>query len=221
MTFTLVARCRDTGMLGIAVSSSSPAVASRCIHARAGIGAFATQNFTDPTLGRRGLDLMEKGASAAQAIDIVSATASDAPFRQLAAIGLAGVPAGFTGASCLDKTAECVGADCVAVGNLLSSNRVPAAMVAAFEAATDHLAGRLITGLAAGLAAGGEVEMVRSAGVIVVADLPWPVADLRVDWHEDDPIAELGRHWAVWEPRMPLYHARALRPAEAPASDDV
>lgn len=221
MTFTLVARCRSTGMLGLAVSSSSPAVASRCIHARAGIGGFATQNFTDPTLGRRGLDLMEKGATVEQAIEIVAATASDASFRQLAAIGPAGLPSAFTGANCLDKTAEYFGADCVAVGNLLASEGVPAAMVAAFEAAGGHLAGRLIAGLAAGLAAGGETEMVRSAGVVVVADLPWPVADLRVDWHEDDPIAELDRHWAVWEPRMPLYLARALRPAEAQASDDV
>nr|WP_281502839.1 DUF1028 domain-containing protein [Ancylobacter crimeensis] len=208
-------------MLGLAVSSSSPAVASRCIHARAGIGAFATQNFTDPTLGRRGLDLMEKGATAAQSIDIVSATASDAPFRQLAAIGPHASPAAFTGASCLAQTAEHFGSDCVAVGNLLASTGVPAAMVAAFEATGGHLAARLVAGLAAGLAAGGETEMVRSAGIVVVADLPWPVVDLRVDWHEADPIAELGRHWAVWEPRLPLYLARALRPAEAPASDTV
>ena len=68
MTFSIAARCVDTGMFGIAVSSSSPAVAARCAHARAGIGAFGTQNITDPRLGPAGLDLMAKGASAEQAI---------------------------------------------------------------------------------------------------------------------------------------------------------
>jgi uncharacterized Ntn-hydrolase superfamily protein len=61
MTFSIAARCVDTGMFGIAVSSSSPAVAARCAHARAGVGAFGTQNITDPRLGPQGLDLMAKG----------------------------------------------------------------------------------------------------------------------------------------------------------------
>ena len=33
MTFSLVARCRETGMFGVAVASSSPAVAARCAYA--------------------------------------------------------------------------------------------------------------------------------------------------------------------------------------------
>ena len=68
MTFSLVARCEKTGMFGIAISSSSPAVAARCSYARAGVGAVASQNVTDPTLGPLGLDLMQQGLSAAQAI---------------------------------------------------------------------------------------------------------------------------------------------------------
>ena len=58
MTFSLVARCEDTGMFGVAVSSSSPAVAARCAYARAGVGGVASQNITDPTLGPRALDMM-------------------------------------------------------------------------------------------------------------------------------------------------------------------
>ena len=58
MTFSIVARCADTGMFGVAVSSSSPAVAARCAYARAGVGAVASQNVTDPRLGPQGLDLM-------------------------------------------------------------------------------------------------------------------------------------------------------------------
>lgn len=58
MTLSISARCRRTGMFGIAVSSSSPCVAARCAHARAGVGVVATQNITDPTLGPKGLDIM-------------------------------------------------------------------------------------------------------------------------------------------------------------------
>ena len=42
MTFSVVARCPETGMFGVAVSSSSPAVAARCAYARAGVGAVAS-----------------------------------------------------------------------------------------------------------------------------------------------------------------------------------
>ncbi|RVC66397.1 DUF1028 domain-containing protein, partial [Mesorhizobium sp. M2A.F.Ca.ET.046.02.1.1] len=56
MTFSIVARCRRTGMFGVAVSSSSPAVAARCAYAQAGVGAVASQNVTDPTLGPKALE---------------------------------------------------------------------------------------------------------------------------------------------------------------------
>ena len=56
MTFSLVARSPATGEFGIVISSSSPAVAARCAHARAGTGVVASQNITDPALGRLVLD---------------------------------------------------------------------------------------------------------------------------------------------------------------------
>lgn len=220
MTFSIVARCARTGMLGVAVSSSSPAVAARCAHVRPGCGAVATQNFTDPTLGRRGLDLLERGATAAQTIAILSATASDPAFRQLLAIGTKHVPATFTGRSCIPQTAGAVAGDAAAAGNLLSAPAVPEAMVTAFAAADGHLALRLLRAMRAGLEAGGEVDPVRSAGMIVVHDVPWAIVDLRVDWTEACPITELENLWAVWEPRMGLYRARALNPADARVSDE-
>ena len=50
MTFSIAARCERTGMFGVAITTSSISVGSRCPHARAGIGAVATQNITDPNL---------------------------------------------------------------------------------------------------------------------------------------------------------------------------
>jgi len=58
MTFSIAALCARTGQFGVAVASSSPAVAARCAHARGGIGAVLTQNVTDPRIGARGLDLL-------------------------------------------------------------------------------------------------------------------------------------------------------------------
>ena len=56
MTFSIVARCADSNQFGMAVSSSSPAVAARCAFARAGVGAVAIQNVADPRLGPITLD---------------------------------------------------------------------------------------------------------------------------------------------------------------------
>ena len=70
MTFSLTGRCARTGMFGIAITTSSIAVASRCAWTRAGVGAVATQNITNPAIGSKGLDLMAKGASAKDERDI-------------------------------------------------------------------------------------------------------------------------------------------------------
>jgi uncharacterized Ntn-hydrolase superfamily protein len=67
--------------------------------------------------------------------------------------------------------------------------------------------------LRAGLAAGGEVSPVRSAGMVIAGSVPWPVTDLRADWH-DDPVGQLAGLWQIWQPQAESYVQRALRPAE-------
>ena len=217
MTFSIAARCPVTGMLGMAISSSSPAVAARCAHARAGVGVVATQNITDPTLGPLGLDLMQRGASATEARDILISTASHIAYRQLALVDDAGRTATFSGAHTLGVHAVAEGEGVVAAGNLLAHEGVPRAMVAAFAASAGALGGRLIGAMKAGLAAGGEAGPVHSAGLILVRDVAWPVADLRVDWADDDPIARLERLWALYEPQLEAYVSRARDPREAPS----
>ena len=88
MTFSLVARCAKTGMFGVAVASSSPAVAARCAYTRAGVGAVASQNVTDPTLGPLTLNLMAKGMSSFEAIAEIKATKEHLEFRQVLALSL-------------------------------------------------------------------------------------------------------------------------------------
>ena len=80
-----------------------------------------------------------------------------------------------------------------------------------------HLGDRLIVAMRAGLAAGGEDGPIHSAGLKLVRDVPWPVADLRVDWTEDCPIDASRRLWQLYKPQLEAYVTRALDPAAAPS----
>ena len=216
MTFSLVARCPETGRFGMVISSSSPAVAARCAHARAGVGAVASQNVTDPRLGPRGLDLMAGGASAAEAVAVV-ARSPHAAYRQVLAVDGAGGVAIHSGPKALGIWAEAKGDGAAAGGNLLANPGVPAAMVAGFAAAKGDLGDRLVAALRAGLVAGGEAGPVHSAGMLIVDRQPWPYAELRCDWTEGCPIAALEAAWAVYKPQAEAYVTRALDPSEAPS----
>ena len=218
MTFSLAARCPRTGQFGVVISSSSPAVAARCAHARAGIGAACTQNITDPRLGPRLLDLMAEGIPAPAAMHLVINEAEHIAYRQLTAVDATGATASYSGAKTLGIFNTAEGDGVVAAGNLLASPDVPVAMLAAFMAREeDDLGDRLVYALGMGLVAGGEAGPVHSAGLLIVDQVPWPVADLRVDWSDDDPIGELARLWELWTPQMADYVTRALNPAAAPA----
>jgi uncharacterized Ntn-hydrolase superfamily protein len=111
---------------------------------------------------------------------------------------------------------EARGRDCAAGGNLLAAPGIPAAMVAAFEAATGHLGDRLMTALQAGLAAGGEAGPVHSAGLKIADRLDWPLVDLRIDWSAT-PIEDLAAAWEVYRPQMAAYVQRAEDPTQAPS----
>jgi uncharacterized Ntn-hydrolase superfamily protein len=217
VTFSLVARCSASGRFGIIVTSSSPAVGARCAHARARVGAAASQNVTDPSLGHQLLDLLASGLPAPEAMAQLVGAAAHAEFRQLACVDAGGLVAAYSGERTLGRHATAEGAACVAAGNLLADEGVPEAMVDAFEEAEgDDLGDRLVAALTAGLAAGGEEGPVRSAGLLIVDSVAWPVADLRVDWHEE-PIHELARLWVLWQPQLDAYVARALDPSQAPS----
>ena len=217
MTIAIAARDAGAGMFGIAVSSSSPAVAARCAHARAGVGALGTQNITDPRLGPAGLDLMAKGSNAEDAIATLCRTAPHIEFRQLIAVDAQGRTGAYSGGRTLGMHASAQAPGAVAAGNLLRNREIPGVMLAAFQHASGHLGDRLLTAMAAALAAGGEEGPVHSAGMLLVRDVPWPVADLRVDWADGDPVAELHRVWTIYQPQLEDYVTRALNPTSAPS----
>lgn len=217
MTFSLVARCAETGMFGVAISSSSPAVAARCAYTRAGVGAVASQNVTDPRLGPFALDLMQGGMSAAEAIAGVKDQAPFPEYRQVLAIDKHGNTAIHSGPNSLGIWTQAQGRDVVAAGNLLANEDIPNALVAAFEASSGHIGDRLIAAMQAGLKAGGEAGPVHSAGLQLCDEQNWPVADLRCDWTLECPIDAIAQAWDVYKPQMNDYVTRAIDPRQAPS----
>lgn len=217
MTFSIVARAADAQSFGVAIASSSPAVAARCMHGRACVGAVATQNITDPALGARVLEALGRGAVAAAALQEVLTTTPFGAYRQLLAVGRGGPAAIHSGAKALGQVGAAMGGDCAAAGNLLASAAVPEAMIAAFGQADGHLGRRLLQALRAGLDAGGEAGPVHSAGLLVVREVSWPIVDLRVDWTDGDPVLELRAIWERYAPQIDDYVRRALDPTDAPS----
>lgn len=217
MTFSLVARCGDTGMFGAAISSSSPAVAARCPFVRAGVGAVASQNVTDPSLGPLALDLMERGMSAAEAVGEVRKNGKFTEYRQVLAVDAGGGTAVHSGSEALGIWAAAEDRDAASGGNLLDNEGVPRAILDGFAAAEGHLGDRLVAALRAGLAAGGEAGPVHSAGMKIADRVDWPVADLRCDWTEDCPVAAVAEAWDVYKPQLEAYVQRALDPRSAPS----
>jgi len=218
MTFSIVGRCERTGMVGVAIATSSICVGARCPWARARVGAVATQNVTLPSIGPMVLDRIERGADAQAALDAVMAGPVAAAYRQVSVIDHRGRGAHVTGARTLGRNAVATGTGCIGAGNLLGTEAVPAAMVEVFQAEHElHLAARLMSALEGGLAAGGEEGAIRSAALLVADEQPWPLVDLRVDWDERNPVAALRNLWTDYRPQMQDYVTRALDPASAPA----
>ena len=218
MTFSIAARCKETGMLGTVVTSSSICVPSRCAFSRAKVGAFMTQNITNPDLGPKGLDLMEQGHSIEQVLELTRQSEPHIEWRQLGMINAEGETAVFSGQQTLGIYATAQGDNCVAQGNMLANPTIPQVMIAAFENGSGHLAERLLTSLQAGLDAGGEMGPVYSAGLEVVDQVDWPIIDLRVDWHIA-PIHELNMIWQVYKPQADAYVVRAFDPANSESYD--
>jgi len=222
MTFSIVAFDVKTGQFASSVCSSSPAVGARCAFGRAGAGAVTSQNVTDPRLGPKVLDLLAAGQSASQAVDAITKDLKFKEFRQVTAVDKEGNTAIFSGPNALGISAQAQTHNVCSAGNLLANNGVPQAIVDSFSNApiSVPLGQRVISAMQAGLKAGGEAGQVRSAGLYLVDEQSWPLADLRVDWTEDSelgPIDKLQQLWDVYSPQMDDYVTRCLNPTSAPS----
>jgi uncharacterized Ntn-hydrolase superfamily protein len=214
MTFSLLARCADTGQLGIAVTTSDLAVGARVPFAVPGVGVAVTQNRTDPRLGPRMLDLLGAGADARGAVNTAAAETPHRDWRQLAVLTATGGYAAYAGEAVAPAVAMLPGDGCLAVGNMLASGMVAPAITAGYAAADGGLAERLVAGLRAGLDAGGETRALRSAALLVVGEPAFPLVDLRIDDHAE-PLAALEELRRAYEPWAGDFVRRALDPDRA------
>jgi uncharacterized Ntn-hydrolase superfamily protein len=211
-TFSIVARCPRTRMFGIAIATSSIAVAARCVHAKAGIGAVATQASTDPRLGLTGLTLLGMGFSAAKVLAELMASDPYIGKRQLSVVDRDGRTACHTGAEARAWGGHITGRNFAAAANMVVGERVVKAMAERFEGTADlALEERLLQAIEAAHAAGGEAGGEHSAGLLVVDREVFPRVDLRVDEHAT-AVAELRRIFDVYKPLIDFFQERAADP---------
>src|SRR6187551_3540744 len=134
MTYSIAARCEKSGAFGIAITSSSICVASRCAWVGP-LGAVSTQNITDPALGPAGLALLRQGLGAGAVLDLLLAGTPQPDYRQVGVIDRYGMTALHSGKEALPLAAFAQGPSCIALGNLLAASEVPSLMIAAFTEA--------------------------------------------------------------------------------------
>ena len=204
MTFSIVARCPRTGMLGVATASKAMAAGGGVPYCKAGVGAIASQAFTNPYLGIDGLALLEQGLTAARALERVVESDRGRDLRQVAIVDRDGHTAAYTGAKCIPWAGQVEGGSYVCLGNILTGEEVAKAMAFAFESSVDEeLPERLLRALEAGQEARGDRRGRQSAAIRVVHAEEYPYCDLRVDDHPD-PIAELRRLFTVFQSEEPF-----------------
>lgn len=197
-TYSIVARDAATGELGVAVQSHWFSVGSGVSWAEAGVGAVATQSFTEISYGPLGLELMRAGKTAQQALDALLAVDEQADVRQVAMVDRHGNVATHTGANCIAEAGHQQGAGFSVQANMMDQDTVWGAMASAFAAAQGDLAERLMVALEAAQAERGDIRGQQSAAILVVpgesAGAPWRErsVDLRVDDHAA-PLGEMRR----------------------------
>lgn len=197
MTFSIVACDLEEQAWGVAVASKFPAVGAVVPFARAGAGALATQSFANTSFGPRGLDFMEAGMPAREALDQLLKDDPDRESRQVGLVDARGGSATFTGSGCFAWAGGVTGEGYAIQGNILAGGKVVQAMERTFLKTKGSLPTRLHSALLAGDRAGGDRRGRQSAAIYVVKPGGgyggyldrW--IDYRVDDHED-PVPRLG-----------------------------
>lgn len=197
MTFSIVAHCPRTGMLGVAVSTAVPAVGAVCPYLVTGVGAVSTQSWVNPHLALDILSRLSAGAAAPDALHAAVVRDSGSGLRQVGAIDAQGRSAAWTGGDCTKWCGQIVEPHFAVQGNMLVGEATLLAMAAAFrDSVSLDLDERLLRALEAGDAAGGDRRGRQSAALKVHHLQPYALIDVRVDEHPD-PVRELRRVHAV------------------------
>ncbi len=215
-TFSIVGFDPETGELGVAVASKFLAVGAVVPHARAGVGAVATQAFANTSYGPEGLRLLDVGMSPHDVLEKLTGNDAEKERRQVGIVGANGASATFTGKECIPWAGGKAGRYYACQGNILVCEATVEAMALAFETSEGELGVRLVKALRAGDEAGGDARGRQSAALLVVKEgggyggFNDRYMDLRVDDHPQ-PIDELERILSIQLAYSALYKAGALR----------
>ena len=202
MTWSIIARDKNTGQFGIAVATRFFAVGALAPHLKSRLGAIATQALVNVFYGTDGLRLLEQGASAKEVVAAVTAADAGRDHRQVHVIDVQGTTAAHTGKSCVDWCGHLAGDNFSVAGNMLAGPDVIKDTAAAYASnAALFFPRRLIAAMRAGEAAGGDKRGKQSAALIICGEEEWPDLNLRVDDHSD-PLAELERLESVSRERF-------------------
>lgn len=202
MTWSIIAKDRETGSFGVAVTTKFFAVGALCPHGAGRIGALATQAFVNPLYGTDGLQLLAEGRSAEEIVAILTAGDSGREVRQIHVIDRDGRTAALTGGECVDWCGHVADEGVSVAGNMLAGPTVIEATLETFRIRTGlPLPERLMAALDAGQAEGGDKRGRQSAAMKIWRTEPYPVLDLRVDDHAE-PLAELRRLYSVAHERF-------------------
>jgi uncharacterized Ntn-hydrolase superfamily protein len=193
MTWSIIARDKATGQIGIAVATRFFAVGARVPHIAAGFGGIATQALVNPYYGIDGLRLLREGKRPREIVATLIAADSGRESRQLHIMDASGNIAAHTGSECVEWCGHVKGDGFSIAGNMLAGAAVLGDSAKAYLAnAALPLARRLIAAMRAGEAAGGDKRGKQSAALLIHGSEEWSDLDLRVDDHTD-PLAELER----------------------------
>ena len=188
-TFSIVARAPTTGELGICVVTGAPSVRDRVPFIAAGVGAIATQGFTNELYGVEGLALLRKGAPPQDVLTQLLSRDPDRELRQVTIVDGKGETTAFTGSKTLGWRGHKIGDQYVVAGNLLVSKAVLDSTTRAFEDSTGSLAVRLLHAIQAGEEAGGDRRGILSAALVVAGE-DGQAIDLRSD-RSSNPIRDI------------------------------
>ncbi|HSW20628.1 MAG TPA: DUF1028 domain-containing protein [Ramlibacter sp.] len=213
MTFTIIARDKESGELGLCMATGSPAVGWIAPFGAAEAGLLSYQAVVEPRLGRVALRLLESGYSAKKVLIDMEQIDAHWQYRQVGVIDARGGMAVFTGEHNRHWAGHRVGSDFLAFGNLLAGEQTIDGMCDAWESSRGmNFDERLMLAIEGGRDAGGQPEGQTSAAILTYGRKGMARLNLRCD-HASEPIAELRRIFDWFLPLVPYYEELADNPA--------
>ncbi|MCQ2009966.1 DUF1028 domain-containing protein [Sporolactobacillus sp. STSJ-5] len=190
MTYSIVAKCKETGLFGAAVTSCFPGIGAYSPTIKANIGIIASQGWVNPALGPIGMTYLEEGKTANETLNTLLMKDPGRELRQLIVMDHFGNSAVYTGVENDDAKGHIIGDQFAVQGNILTSLDVLYAVAETFENTKGPIQERLLAAMLAGDKIGGDSRGKQAAAIKVAAEEGFPYVDFRVD-DSPEPVQEL------------------------------